>query len=94
MTRTDFINKKVYPKEGTRVRIPGTYFLFYLLPHMLHSLYPFPYLVANTPLKPTRAALPVEGGQGRCHHCGLCTEYHMDQPRLMGAAGSPTRPSR
>ena len=23
MTRTDFINKKVYPKEGTRVRIPG-----------------------------------------------------------------------
>ena len=25
MTRTDFINKKVYPKEGTRVRIPGTH---------------------------------------------------------------------
>jgi hypothetical protein len=32
-------------------------------------VYPFPYLVANTPLKPTRAALPVKGGQGRCHHC-------------------------
>ena len=27
------------------------------------------YLVANTPLKPTREALPVEGGQGRCPHC-------------------------
>ena len=25
LTRTDFINKKVYPKEGTRVRIPGMY---------------------------------------------------------------------
>ena len=25
LTRTDFINKKVYPKEGTRVRIPGTH---------------------------------------------------------------------
>ena len=24
LTRTDFINKRVYPKEGTRVRIPGT----------------------------------------------------------------------
>ena len=27
------------------------------------ALYPFPYLVANSHLKPTRAALPVEGGQ-------------------------------
>ena len=35
-----------------------------------HSIpYPFPYLMANSHLKPTRAALPVEGGQGRCHHC-------------------------
>ena len=25
LTRTDFINKRVYPKEGTRVRIPGTH---------------------------------------------------------------------
>ena len=25
MIRTDFIDKKVCPKEGTRVRIPGMY---------------------------------------------------------------------
>ena len=25
MTRTSFIKKKAYPKEGTRVRIPGVY---------------------------------------------------------------------
>ena len=25
LIRTDFINKKVCPKEGTRVRIPGMY---------------------------------------------------------------------
>ena len=25
MTRTNFIKRKVYPKEGTRVRIPGMY---------------------------------------------------------------------
>ena len=37
--------------------------------HIFESVYPLPYLVANSHLKPTRAALPVEGGQGRCHHC-------------------------
>jgi hypothetical protein len=25
LTRTSFIKRKVYPKEGTRVRIPGVY---------------------------------------------------------------------
>ena len=25
LTRTSFIKRKVYPKEGTRVRIPGMY---------------------------------------------------------------------
>ena len=27
LTRTDFIKKKVYPKEGTRVRVPGTCYM-------------------------------------------------------------------